>query len=123
MKELTLDDLSREELLTFLKRSVLPRWLIGRLVQQADLLSIRHETLQTIANAAAERRRTAWAAREAAWDDQHRAKYGTRQKVAADLAFIKAESAYKRAAKIEERASADVEACWAALEAEWERGR
>ena len=121
MKALTLEDMSREELLAWIRQSVMARAMFACAVRQVDLLSVRHETLQKKETAAELARNAAWDARAAAWDAKSKAKYGTRRQVDADLAYMKADAAYKRAVRLGERASAESQECWTALMAEYDR--
>ncbi|CAA0129014.1 Uncharacterised protein [Starkeya nomas] len=123
MKTLTLQDLTHDELLAWIETAVLARFLPGGIVRQADLLSLRHATLQAKAQETSAARHAAAQASDAAWDAARREKLGTRRRAEADLAHVKAEAAYRRAVRADQKADAEAEACWAALEAEWERKR
>lgn len=117
MKTLTLDDLSREELLTWIKR-------VGLFsVRQVDLLEVRHATLSAKKIAATEKWDAAETASIRALQAVLACKDNGRERNRLDRIYLDMKDTADRARKASEKARREEEVGWATLEAEWERGR
>lgn len=117
MKPLTLEDLSRDELLAWVK-------LAGFLyLRQADLLTVRHATLSAKSGAL----QMKWLAAEKAQLDAMQSllscKDNGRERNRLDRIYLDLKDAATKARRASERAERERETCWKALEAEWERAR
>ncbi|MCJ8142947.1 hypothetical protein MKI84_08460 [Ancylobacter sp. A5.8] len=117
MKELTLEDLSREELLAWIKMVALFR------VRQADLLSVRHSTLSDKYLAAMRKYHDALDAEGRAMMAWHAWKGDARQKNLLDRIYLDQKDATERARRAMDRADREQDQCWAAIDAEWSRER
>lgn len=117
MKPLTLEDLSREELLSWIK-------LAGFLfLRQADLLTVRHETLAKKCDALSSKWTDAEIAHAKALDAWLGCKGNGRERNRLDRIYLDLKDAAAKARRASERAERERAACWAAMEAEWERVR
>lgn len=117
MKPLKLEDLSREELLAWIKRA-------GFLsVRQSDLLTVRHATLSAKSDAL----QVKWlAAEKAQMEGMHSllaCKDNGRERNRLDRIHLDLRDTAAKARRASERAERERDACWKAMEAEWERAR
>ncbi|MDR6952656.1 phage terminase Nu1 subunit (DNA packaging protein) [Ancylobacter sp. 3268] len=119
MKKLTLEDLSRDELLTWIRRC-----LPFVATRQTDLLWIRHESQSAKAAELGERQIEAGKVEDLAMQEWLASLNGpARRKLACEKAHLDAQDAYGRAQRAYERARAAERALWAALEAAWKEER
>lgn len=119
MKPLQLSDLSREELLAWIERDVLPRWPFGGLVHQRHLLAIRHDSLRQAAQTASAKYHKAIEDELRAWKAWHQDKGSARDRNAAERVYLDYKAKADRARSAEGRANAAADTCWEALEAAW----
>lgn len=117
MKPLTLDDLTHDELLSFVKKSMI------MLPRQVELLSIRHGTLSRKANALDQKWADAEVAQSRAFTAWLECKAGRREKNALDRIWLDLKDAAEKARKAADRARREEKACWDALQAEWDKRR
>jgi len=116
MKALTLEDLSREELLAWIKASHLWR------IRQVDLLSVRHTTL--CAKAAAASRKWIDACGAEARAVQAWLAHGEpRERNRLERIYLNLKDETEKLERAMKRADREQKACWAAMEAEWARDR
>ncbi|CAA0086972.1 Uncharacterised protein [Starkeya nomas] len=116
MKALTLEDLSREELLAWIKAS--RPWRI----RQVDLLSVRHTTLCAKSEAALRKWLDACSAETRAF--QAWLAHGEpRERNRLELIYLNLKDEAQKAERASKRADREQKACWAAMEAEWSRDR
>ena len=116
MKALTIEDLSREELLAWIKASHLWR------IRQVDLLSVRHTTL--CAKAAAASRKWIDACGAEARAVQAWLAHGEpRERNRLERVYLNLKDETEKLERTMKRADREQKACWAAMEAEWARDR
>ncbi|HEY9212081.1 MAG TPA: hypothetical protein VIQ29_04410 [Ancylobacter sp.] len=114
MKALTLEDLTRDELLAWLK---LQPQLFR--VRQADLLSVRQATLRDRATALSCRYDDAVSAQIRAMKEWLDCKGSPRDRLKAETIYLDFKDREQKAAHAEKAARKAADACWAALEAAW----
>ena len=117
--KITLDDLTRDELLAWVKNST------SYLPRQADLLGLKHRTAQEKSNQLFAAEQVAWArymsacdAREKASDQRIADRSKERAYLAACSVALEAEAAHHRARKATQRAEKEERRLWAAWSAE-----
>ena len=117
MKLLKLEDLSRQELLAWIK-------LAGFLfLRQSDLLAVRHETLAKKCEALSSKWADASIAEAKALTSWLAYKGDGRERNRLDRIYLDLKDAATKARRASDRAERERETCWKALEAEWERAR
>lgn len=116
MKALTLEDLSREELLALIKANLLWR------VRQVDLLAVRHTTLCAKSEAASIKWLDACSAEMRACQ-AWLAHSEPRERNRLERIYLNLKDEAEKAERAMKRADREQKACWAALEAEWARHR
>ena len=116
--KITLEDLTRDELLAWVKKS-------SSDLPQADLLSLKHASAQETSNQRFAAEQVAWARYVAAIDARGKAAAKGRADRSTELAYLaacsvalEAEEAHKRARKASQRAEKEENRLWAAWSAE-----
>ncbi|MFT0861684.1 hypothetical protein [Ancylobacter sp. G4_0304] len=117
MKPLALEDLSREELLAWIKIAGLFR------VRQVDLLSVRHSTLSDKYLAAMKKYHDASDSEGRAMMAWHSWKGDARQKNLLDRIYLDMKDVTDRARRAMDRTEREMDQCRAAMDAEWSKER
>ncbi|MBS7539747.1 hypothetical protein [Ancylobacter lacus] len=121
MTPLTLDDLTRDELLAWIRE----RAMFMR-VQQSDLLWVRHQSLADKARELGDKQLEVMAAHTramSAWMAGLQDKTAPRKKLALEKACLDAKDALTRAARAYDRARAAERTCWDEFQKLWEAER